>query len=69
MVRAMSSTVPSRPMGVAAMRAASRSALRLRCVPSVGTAEGQTALTRMRCAPSSAAAARVMPRMPDLMPE
>ena len=43
MARAMSSAVPSLPRGVRAMRFASRSASRLRCVPSVGTAEGAMA--------------------------
>jgi hypothetical protein len=68
MARAMSSTVPRRPSGVWATRLASRSALRLRIVPSVGVAEGAMALTRIRRAPRSTAAARVMPITPALMP-
>ena len=54
--------------GIMGITRASSSALRFRIVPSVGMADGATAFTRILRSPSSAAAARVMPITPALMP-
>ena len=58
-----------RPQGIAAFRPAISFADRIFCVNSVTTNPGDTALTSTLYGASSTAAARVNPRMPDLLAE